>query len=113
MNPASFRANTKMPTFCSLENFVNVSGDHKPTKAQAEMNRRGRIENDVMINAIVAYLFEKSKPAPVPPAPGRGDVARGEKLIAERRCFGCHIIDARPDAPRRPAGASRQLRPNR
>ncbi len=112
MNPASFRANTKMPTFFYLENFVNVSGDHKPTKAQAEMNQRGRVENDVMVNAIVAYLFEKSRPAPVPPAPRRGDAARGEKLIADRGCFGCHMIDPRSDAPRDLVGTYRQFGPN-
>jgi cbb3-type cytochrome oxidase cytochrome c subunit len=111
-NPASFRPNTKMPTFFYLENFIDVSGKHKPTKAQEEMNRRGRQENDVMINAIVAYLFEKSRPAPVPPTPGRGDAARGEKLIAQRGCFGCHMIDPSPDAPRDLVGTYRQFGPN-
>ena len=112
MDPASFRANTRMPSFFYQENFVNVSGDRKPTKAQEEMNARGKLENDAMVNAIVAYIFEKSRPAEVPAAPGRGDAARGEKLVALRGCFGCHQIDPRPDAPRDLVGTYRQFGPN-
>src|SRR6266542_3879549 len=112
MDPSSFRANTRMPNFFYQENFVNVAGDHKPTKAQEEMNRRGRLENDAMVNAIVAYLFEKSRPGEVPSAPGRGDAARGEKLVAARGCFGCHEIDPRADAPRDLTGTYRQFGPN-
>jgi cbb3-type cytochrome oxidase cytochrome c subunit len=112
MDPSSFRANTKMPNFFYLENYINVAGDHKPTKAQEEMNVHGRLENDVMVNAIVAYIFDKSRPGDVPPAPGSGDRARGEKLIASRGCFGCHEIDASPDAPRDLVGTYRQFGPN-
>ena len=110
MDPASFRRSTKMPTFFYLENFVNVSGEKKPTPAQQELNRRGRRENDVMVNAIVAYLFEKSHPAAVPALEGRGDAARGQKLLAERGCFGCHMVD--PAAPRDLTGTYRQFGPN-
>src|SRR5262252_2782994 len=112
MDPASFRANTKMPTFFYQENFVNVSGGRKPTKAQEEMNVRGRLENDAMVNSIVTYIFEKSRPAEVPSVAGRGDAARGEKLVAARGCFGCHQIDPRPDAPRDLIGTYRQFGPN-
>jgi mono/diheme cytochrome c family protein len=75
------------------------------------MNRRGRLENDVMVNSIVAYLFEKSQRPSVSPAPP-GDAARGQKLIADRGCFGCHMIDPRPDAPRDLVGTYRQFGPN-
>jgi peptidoglycan hydrolase CwlO-like protein len=34
MDPSSFRANTRMPNFFYQENFVNVAGGHRPTKAQ-------------------------------------------------------------------------------
>ncbi len=112
MDPSSFRANTRMPNFFYQENFVNVAGDHKPTKAQEEMNRRGRLENDAMVNAIVAFLFEKSRPGEVAPTPGRGDAARGEKLVAARGCFGCHEVDPRADAPRDLTGTYRQFGPN-
>ncbi len=112
MDPSSFRANTRMPNFFYQENFVNVSGEHKPTKAQEEMNRLGRLENDAMVNAIVAYIFEKSHPGDVFPLPGQGDAARGEKLVAARGCFGCHEIDPRADAPRDLIGTYRQFGPN-
>jgi len=110
MDPASFRANTRMPTFFYLENFVDVSGPRKPDSAQQKMNETGKIENDTMINAIVAYLYERSRPVDVTPVSGRGDVARGEKLIAERGCFGCHEAD--PKAQRDLTGTYRQFGPN-
>lgn len=112
MNPASFRPNTRMPTIFYLENFVNVSGDARPTRAQEQMNALGRLQNDAMVNSIVAYIFEKSRPASVAAAGGRGDAARGEKLVASRGCFGCHMIDPRPDAPRDLLGTYRQFGPN-
>ncbi len=110
MNPASFRANTKMPTFFYLENFVDVSGPRTPDPAQKAMNERGRIENDTMVNAIVAYLYDKSKPADVPAVAGRGDAARGAKLLADRGCYGCHLTD--PKAERDLTGTWRQFGPN-
>jgi mono/diheme cytochrome c family protein len=112
MDPASFRANTKMPSFFYQENYVNVSGERKPTKAQEQMNARGRQENDAMVNSIMAYVFEKSRPEPVAAAPAGGDAARGEKLVAARGCFGCHQIDPRADAPRDLVGTYRQFGPN-
>jgi mono/diheme cytochrome c family protein len=109
-NPPAFRASTRMPSFFYQENYVNVSGSHKPTPAQAKLNERGRIENDTMINSIVAYLYEKSKPAEVPPVNGRGDAARGETLLAARGCYGCHMND--PAAQRDLVGTYRQFGPN-
>jgi mono/diheme cytochrome c family protein len=110
MNPASFRANTRMPSFFYLENFVNVSGPKSPTAAQKKMDEDGRIENDTMINAIVAYLYDRSSPADVPAVPGKGDAAHGAKLLAERGCFGCHLAD--PNAQRDLVGTYRQFGPN-
>jgi len=110
MNPAAFRANTKMPTFFYQENFVDVSGPKPPTEAQKKMNAQGKVENDTMVNAIVQYLGAKSKPATVEPVAGRGDAKRGETLVAQRGCFGCHIID--PHATRDLVGTYRQYGPN-
>jgi mono/diheme cytochrome c family protein len=109
-NPPAFRASTRMPSFFYQENYVNVSGSHKPTPAQAKMNEQGRIENDTMINSIVAYLYEKSTPAAVAKVSGKGDVGRGEKLLAARGCFGCHMND--PAAQRDLVGTYRQFGPN-
>ena len=110
MNPPSFRANTRMPNFFYLENFVNVSGPKTPTAAQKKMDEDGRVENDTMVNAIVSYLYDKSRPADVPAVAGKGDVARGAKLLAERGCFGCHVAD--PNAQRDLVGTYRQFGPN-
>ena len=110
MNPAAFRASTKMPTFFYQENFVNVSGPRNPTAAQKQMNEQGRVENDTMVNSIVAYLFAKSKPAAVAPVGGHGDTVRGAKLLADRGCYGCHMVDI--NAPRDLTGTYRQFGPN-
>ena len=109
-NPPAFRASTRMPTFFYQENYVNVSGSRPPTPAQARLNEQGRIENDTMINSIVAYLYDKSTPAAVAPVGGRGDAARGENLLAARGCFGCHMND--PAAQRDLVGTYRQFGPN-
>jgi mono/diheme cytochrome c family protein len=110
MKPDSFRASTKMPQFFYLENFVDVSGPKPPTEAQKRMNERGRIENDVMVNSIVAYLFARSRGENVPPVAGTGDPTRGASLLAERGCFGCHLAD--PNARRDLTGTYRQFGPN-
>ncbi|HEX9688392.1 MAG TPA: c-type cytochrome [Thermoanaerobaculia bacterium] len=110
MKPDAFRASTKMPQFFYLENFVDVSGPKPPTPAQKQMNEQGRIENDVMVNSIIAYLFEKSLRADVPPAAGHGDPVRGQALLGQRGCFGCHIAD--PGARRDLTGTYRQFGPN-
>jgi mono/diheme cytochrome c family protein len=110
MDPSSFRPNTKMPNFFYQENFVNVSGPRPPTVAQQKMNVQGRIENDTMVNSIIAYIFEKSKPAAVPAVSGHGDAAHGQKLVSDRGCLGCHTVD--PSAPRDLTGTYRQFGPN-
>jgi mono/diheme cytochrome c family protein len=110
MNPAAFRPNTKMPSFFYLENFVNVSGPKTPTVAQKKMDEDGRVENSTMINAIVSYIYDRARPAEVPAVAGKGDAVHGAKLIAERGCFGCHIID--PNAQRDLVGTYRQFGPN-
>ncbi|MDQ6894532.1 MAG: c-type cytochrome [Acidobacteriota bacterium] len=110
MDPASFRPNTKMPTFFYQENFVKVSGPRPPTAAQKQMNVQGRIENDAMVNSIVAYLFAKSNVAVVPAVAGKGDPVRGQKLLADRGCYGCHMVD--PAAQRDLTGTYRQFGPN-
>jgi cbb3-type cytochrome oxidase cytochrome c subunit/predicted nucleic acid-binding Zn-ribbon protein len=110
MKPDAFRPSTKMPQFFYLENFVDVSGPKPPTEAQKRMNQQGRVENDAMVNSIVAYLFARSRTEDVPSVAGAGDAARGRKLLAERGCFGCHLAD--PNARRDLTGTYRQFGPN-
>ncbi len=110
MDPAKFRPSTKMPSFFYQENFVDVSGPRPPTPAQKKMNEEGRVENDTMVNAIVAYLYDRSRPVEVPAVRGKGDATRGAQLLATRGCYGCHIVD--PNAQRDLVGTYRQFGPN-
>ncbi len=70
----------------------------------AEDERRGRVENDTMVNAIVAYLYDESRPADVPPVAGRGDAARGAD--ADR---GTRLLRLPQGGPERPAGPDRNV----
>ena len=87
----------------------NVSGPKPPTAAQEKMNEDGRIENDTMVNAIVAYLFDKSQPGRrARRSRARATPRAAQKLLAERGCFGCHVAD-----PERAARPRRDLPPVR
>lgn len=76
LNPKSFRHNTWMPRFFDQSN--NSSG---------EMKARTRQE----IHAIVAYLFGHSDTQALAPNMPAGDAMRGEKVVAQAGCFGCHM----------------------
>ena len=116
-NPALFRANTKMPRFFYLDNFVHNEGiDPKtgryraPTPLQSEENAKGRKMNDTMIRAIATYLFDKSQKPALPPLEKHGDAAHGKWLFENRGCQGCHLLD--PGARRDLVGTYRQFGPN-
>jgi mono/diheme cytochrome c family protein len=109
MDPAAFRANTKMPSFFYLENFVNVSGPKSPNAAQAKMNEAaGRERHDGPTRSWPTSTtgpgLRRCLRSP------DSDAARGQKLLAERGCMGCHIAD--PAAPRDLTGSYRQFGPN-
>ncbi len=74
------------------------------------MNAEGRIENDTMVNAIVTYLYDHARAGQVPPVSGKGDPTRGAKLLSDRGCYGCHLVD--PNAQRDLTGTYRQFGPN-
>ncbi len=76
-NPVAFRPNTYMPRFWGLDNNQDPDRDA------------------VEINAIAEYLFAVSEPVQYPEPPVPGDVARGQKLVGELGCLGCHVIDER------------------
>ena len=76
MNPKSFRPNTPMPRFFNLAN-----------NSDEYWQERNRVE----VDAIVGYLFDRSTPIELERAP-RGDVARGEELVASVGCLGCHRV---------------------
>lgn len=76
-NPVAVRPNTYMPRFWGLSNSTDPDRDA------------------IEINAITEYLFTVSKPAPFPEPPVPGDAARGQELISQVGCLGCHVIDER------------------
>ena len=111
MDPAAFRANTKMPTFFYLENFVDVSGPRKPDRRAAEDERAGEDRE--------RHDGQRHRRVPLRTVPPRRRVSRlrprrsrraAQKLIAERGCFGCHEAD--PKAQRDLTGTYRQFGPN-
>lgn len=77
MNPKSFRPNTRMPKFFNL---ANTSDEYWQDR------------NVVEVDAIVAYVFAKSTAAELD-SPPPGNAARGEALVKQIGCLGCHIVE--------------------
>jgi mono/diheme cytochrome c family protein len=75
-NPKDFRPSTKMPR------VFHLSNTHGP---------EDRAKNEAVIQSIVAYLTKNSEPSQLTKAPDAGDVARGEKLVKDLGCLGCHV----------------------
>jgi sulfur oxidation c-type cytochrome SoxX len=77
-NPKAVKPTTWMPRF-----FYN-SNNSGPADA---------VRNEAEINAIVAYLFANSEPHEFAVKnPGRGDAKRGEQIVKEIGCQGCHVV---------------------
>jgi mono/diheme cytochrome c family protein len=54
-----------------------------------------RTADRATIDAIVAYLFDRSEPSAAPAnAPAAGNPERGQVLVASRGCLGCHVTGA-------------------
>ena len=102
--------NTKMPTFFYLENFVDVSGPQ--ARRRAAEDERGRAGSRTTRWSTRSCRTSTTSPGPSTcrAVAGRGDAARGAKLLAERGCFGCHVAD--PNAQRDLVGTYRQFGPN-
>ena len=93
-SPRVFRPSTRMPHFWDLTNT-----------STPEFAARNNVEAD----AIVALLFDKSEKPVYPPPPVAGDPARGERLVNEVGCKGCHQVG--PGDPVTDRGALRQFGP--
>ncbi|MDE2883324.1 MAG: cytochrome c [Acidobacteriota bacterium] len=77
-DPKAFRQSTWMPTFWNLDN--NPDSELQP-------------RNDTEVAAIVEYVFEHSTDDADYAAPPRGNAERGEALVNEIGCLGCHLTD--------------------
>lgn len=76
-NPKDFRASTKMPRVFHLS---NTSGPEDKAK------------NEAVIQSIVSYLSKNSEPLELLQAPASGDAIKGETLVKELGCLGCHQV---------------------
>lgn len=74
-NPKEFRHSTKMPQVFNLENTSDPESLEK---------------NAAAIAGITAYLMKNSDPVTVTAPPVAGDAERGQKLVEEVGCLGCH-----------------------
>lgn len=77
-NPKEFRPSSRMPRLFGLSNNQEA-GDAEREAAE--------------ILGIVAYLEDKGHALRYPPLPGRGDARRGEELVKNVGCMGCHAIE--------------------
>ncbi len=74
-NPQDFRPSTKMPKVFHLSNTSTPED---------------RAKNEAVIQSIVAYLTKNSETSQLTKAPASGDKTRGEKLVKDLGCLGCH-----------------------
>ena len=75
--PRSFKTEARMPQFWGNSN--NSGPEHAP-------------RNFAEMNALVEFLFSKSKPNPLPPGRTNGNVDRGQELVETVGCLGCHAV---------------------
>ena len=78
--------------------------DARGCRASGTTRTRARpedaVRNEVEINAAAAYLFANASPYELAVAnPPRGDAARGEEIVKNVGCLGCHVA-RREDANR-------------
>jgi len=84
--PRSFKSEARMPQFWGNS---NNSGPELAPRNFAEMN------------ALVEFLFSKSKPNPLPLGRTNGNVERGQALVESVGCMGCHAVGAIEEDPDR------------
>ncbi len=77
-NPKEFRTSTKMPRIFDLSNTSDPESMDKNTAA---------------IASIAAYLMKNSDAVTLSPPPVPGDPEKGEKLIEQVGCLGCHTVN--------------------
>jgi mono/diheme cytochrome c family protein len=82
--PSHFRSTTRMPSFFFQRNMVG------PTVPAAEREQNIRYQN-AEIHSIVAFLFANSSRRLWEAPPVSGDAGRGQKLVENVGCLGCHL----------------------
>lgn len=98
-NPKSFRPGTRMPQIFHLENAQPVKPEEgtPEVKAQYDGMSRAFAENvwdDVAIESIVRWLFERSDAMEQAAPPVKGDAAKGKDQFQLAGCLACHELGA-------------------
>ena len=75
--PRGFKSEARMPQF-----WFN-SNNNAPQDAA---------RNYAEINAVVEFLYSKSRPNPLPAGRTNGDAERGQALVESVGCMGCHAV---------------------
>ncbi len=81
-NPKEFKSQARMPQFWWNSNNSGPEWDKR---------------NAAEINAIVEYLWSKSKAKELPAGRTNGNAAAGKQIVETAGCFGCHAIGAIQD----------------
>jgi len=76
-NPKEFRESTKMPRIFHLPNIADAESVDK---------------NNAAISGIAAYLMKNSESIVLESPPVEGDPEKGERLVNEVGCLGCHTV---------------------
>jgi mono/diheme cytochrome c family protein len=82
--PRSFRTGARMPSFFGQDNQKDPAKGDRPTAVEL---------NDAEIEAMVAYIWDKSTPIKYDAVPGTGNAAHGKELLRSIGCLGCHTDD--------------------
>ena len=80
--PRAFRAKTRMPHFWGVSN--NSEPDDVPS-------------NHAEIRGTVEYLYAMSGDIEYESIPVRGNASRGEKMVRDTGCMGCHVVGNSPE----------------
>lgn len=97
-NPKAIRHNAWMPS------YFNQSNNDNPKSIK-------RSEQEIL--AIVAFLFNNSKPFEVKPAALAGDAKNGKELVSSIGCMACHQVEpVKKDVVRTRDSLHREFGPN-
>jgi mono/diheme cytochrome c family protein len=91
-NPRSFRAAARMPSFFLQTNQQDGPEGSRPAASEL---------NDAEIDAIIAYIWDKSVPIKYEPVAGTGNPTKGQELLRTVGCAACHTDDANEKFPDR------------
>lgn len=91
-DPRSFRAAARMPSFFLQTNQQDGPVGNRPSASEL---------NEAEIDAIIAFLWDKSAPIKYEPLAGTGNPTKGQELLRTVGCAACHTDDPNQKFPNR------------